>query len=100
MKYELPNKNISALSKGNMQKVGIIQMVLSEGDLYLFDEPTDGLDNISVELFVDDLKKLLEKGKTIIISTHKKSVYASLKPIVYKFEAGVCNEKKRKTKAD
>ncbi len=98
IKYELPNKAISSLSKGNMQKVGIIQMVLSDGDLYAFDEPTDGLDNESISLFIEDLKELVSKGKTIVISTHKKNLYSDLKPNIYKFEDGVCNEKKRKTK--
>ena len=99
-RYGLANKLIGSLSKGNMQKIGIIQMVLSEGDLYAFDEPTDGLDTQSINLFIDDLEVLVSKGKTIVISTHKKTLYSDLKPIIYKFNEGVCNEKKRRSKTN
>ncbi len=58
-KYNLPNKKIGGLSKGMLQKVGIIQTVLCDGDLYLFDEPTDGLDIDSIKVFKDDILKLL-----------------------------------------
>ena len=100
LRYELPNKTIGSLSKGNLQKLGILQVILSEGDLYLLDEPTDGLDKKSIDLFIEDLKELLMNNKTIIISTHKKTIYSELKPVLYKFEDGICNEKKRKRKAN
>lgn len=97
-RYDLPNKLIGSLSKGNLQKLGILQIILSEGDLYLLDEPTDGLDKKSIYLLLEDLKKLLVIGKTLVISTHKKTIYSELKPIIYKFEDGICNEKKRENK--
>ena len=100
LKYELPNKQIGALSKGNIQKLGILQVILSDGDLYLLDEPTDGLDKKSIDTFILDIKQLLINNKTIIISTHKKSIYNELKPVVYKFESGVCNEKRKKSKTN
>lgn len=99
-RYDLANKTIGSLSKGNIQKLGIIQIILSDGDLYLFDEPTDGLDKKSIETFIDDLKLLLMNNKTIIISTHNKALYKDLKPVIYKFESGICNERKRKPKTN
>lgn len=100
IRYDLANKPIGSLSKGNIQKLGIIQIILSDGDLYLFDEPTDGLDKKSIETFIEDLKLLLLNNKTIIISTHNKALYKDLKPVIYKFESGICNERKRKPKAN
>lgn len=100
LKYDLPNKSIGSLSKGNIQKLGILQILLSDGDLYLLDEPTDGLDKNSINLLIEDLKKLLINNKTIIISTHKKTIYNELHPIIYKFETGTCNETKRKRKTN
>ena len=47
-------------------------------------------------MFIKDLNNLKNIGKTIIISTHKKTIYSSLKPKIYKFEDGICNEKKKK----
>ena len=92
-RYNVPNKNIGYLSKGMLQKVGIIQSLLSQGDLFLFDEPTDGLDLDSIKLFKDDLLKMLDENKTIIISTHSKQLFKDLKPIIYNFKEGVCDDK-------
>ncbi len=89
-KYHLPNKKIGGLSKGMLQKVGIIQTILCDGDLYLFDEPTDGLDNDSVKIFKEDILKLLNDNKTIIISTHNKKIYNDLSPCIYYFKDGIC----------
>lgn len=93
-RYHLPNQRIGSLSKGMLQKLGILQTILNSGDLYLFDEPTDGLDKESIQLFKEDVKKLLESKKTIIISTHNKLLYRDLKPIIYHFKEGICNGKK------
>ena len=98
IKYDLPNKSIGNLSKGNIQKLGILQVLLSEGDLYILDEPTDGLDKKSITLFIEDIKSLVNSGKTIIISTHKPLLYKNIYSITYKFDEGVCNEKKRRKK--
>lgn len=92
-RYQLPNKRIGELSKGMLQKVGIIQTILSDGDLYIFDEPTDGLDTDSISLFKEDLKEMLEQKKTIIISTHNKGMYKEFKPKIYHFKQGSCYEK-------
>ena len=77
-----------------LQKLGILQTILNDGDLYLLDEPTDGLDVHSIRLFKEDIYKLLEKKKTIIISTHNKTLYKDLKPRIYTFKEGIAYEKK------
>lgn len=89
-KYHIPNKKIGGLSKGMLQKLGIVQTVLSDGDLYLFDEPTDGLDNDSIKIFKEDIIKLLALNKTVIISTHNKQIYRDLTPTIYNFKDGIC----------
>ncbi|MCM1130567.1 MAG: ABC transporter ATP-binding protein [Anaeroplasma bactoclasticum] len=93
-RYHLPNKRIGSLSKGMLQKLGILQTLLNSGDLYLLDEPTDGLDTESIQIFKEDVLQLLNNKKTIIISTHNKSLYKDLKPIIYYFKEGICNGKK------
>lgn len=89
-KYHLPNKKIGGLSKGMLQKLGIIQTILCDGDLYLFDEPTDGLDIDSINIFKKDILKLLNENKTIIISTHNKEIYEDLDINIYYFKDGIC----------
>ena len=93
-RYHLSNKKIGGLSKGMLQQLGIIQTILSIGDLYLFDEPTDCLDVEAIQLFKEDIQKLLNEKKTVIISTHNKAMYRDLKPIIYQFKEGICNAKK------
>ncbi len=62
-------KDISQLSKGYRQRVGLAQAILHEPDLLILDEPTSGLDpNQIVEIRA--LIKDLGKEKTVILSTH------------------------------
>lgn len=53
-------KKIKELSKGMRQKVLIIQTLLSDVDLYLFDEPMSGLDAESRSRFLSLVRRLRE----------------------------------------
>lgn len=74
-KWNIPNKNIGNLSKGNKQKVSLIMMRYTNADIFLFDEPTDALDQDGVELFRNMITELLNLEKTIIICTHEKEYF-------------------------
>lgn len=76
--WKIPNKKMNSLSKGNKQKLGILMMLLSESDAYLFDEPTDALDVDSIKLFNNAIKDLLDKQKIVIIATHEKEYFSKL----------------------
>ena len=67
---EHKNSYINKLSKGSKQKVFIIKMLLSNADVYLFDEPLSGLDVKSRKIFIKLLKELHFRNKLIIIATH------------------------------
>ncbi len=64
------NKELITLSKGMRQKVWLIQTLIKEADGYIFDEPLSGLDILTQQIFFEELKKLLEQDKLIIIITH------------------------------
>ncbi len=62
-------KDISQLSKGFRQRVGLAQAMVHDPDLLVLDEPTSGLDpNQIVE--IRELIKDLGREKTVILSTH------------------------------
>ena len=77
-KYNIKNKKISSLSKGMQQKLVLIKALLDESDLYIFDEPLNGLDDMSRELFLSDLRELKESGKTIRVCTHVPDFFKKL----------------------
>jgi ABC-2 type transport system ATP-binding protein len=63
------SKDISQLSKGYRQRVGLAQAILHEPDVLILDEPTSGLDpNQIVEIRA--LIRELGREKTVILSTH------------------------------
>lgn len=61
---------IKSYSVGMRQKVGIIQAVMENQNLILFDEPTRGLDDESIEVFEKMVNSLLAEGKSVIIASH------------------------------
>ena len=64
------NKIISNLSLGNRKKVGIITAFLKDSDIFVFDEPTNGLDPIMQEKFFEMVTKKKACGATIFLSSH------------------------------
>ena len=61
---------IKKYSIGMRQKVGIIQAIMENQNLVLFDEPTRGLDEASIHAFNEIIKALLRQKKAVIICAH------------------------------
>lgn len=57
-------------SVGMRQKVGIIQAVMENQNIILLDEPTRGIDQESIGLFVAMLKKLRQQNKIVVVASH------------------------------
>lgn len=64
------NIKIGNLSGGTVQKVNLILTFMFESDLIILDEPTNGLDPISMINLEKIISEEKEKGKTILITTH------------------------------
>ncbi|MBJ7348443.1 MAG: ABC transporter ATP-binding protein [Thermoleophilaceae bacterium] len=58
------------LSRGNRQKIGLIQALAHDPDLLILDEPTSGLDPLMQEEFLKTIEQLRERGKTVFVSSH------------------------------
>lgn len=67
---DLAKQEISALSKGTLNRVGIAQALLNEPELLLLDEPTDGLDPIWRKNVRELFLRLKRKGVTILLNSH------------------------------
>lgn len=99
-KYQIPNKRIGDLSKGNQQKLGLLQILDYEADCYILDEPLDGLDDYAKKLFKEIIKEKIENNKTIILSLHNKTIFNDLSPTILDIKEGKINEKRKKPKLD
>ena len=64
------DKKLGNLSGGTKQKVNIVLTFMFDSDLIILDEPTTGLDPISLIHLKEIIQKEREKGKTILITTH------------------------------
>ncbi len=63
-------KNTKALSKGNRQKVAIVQAFMHNPEFYIFDEPSSGLDPLMQQVLYDLIAEEAKNGKTFFISSH------------------------------
>ena len=61
---------IKNLSKGNKQKVGVIQALMHRPELLLLDEPTSGLDPLMQREVLGLLREANSTGTTIFFSSH------------------------------
>lgn len=61
---------VRALSRGNRQKVGLVQAFMHRPDLLVLDEPTSGLDPLMQRAFGDLVRETAAAGGTVFLSSH------------------------------
>jgi len=61
---------IKNLSKGNKQKVGVVQALMHRPELLLLDEPTAGLDPLMQQEVLGLLREAKAAGATVFFSSH------------------------------
>ena len=59
-----------ALSGGQKQRTAIASGIASSKPMIIFDEPTSGLDLAHMKQVADQLKRLKDMGKTVLVVTH------------------------------
>ena len=67
---EFKDRQISELSGGQQQRAFIARALVQEADIYLMDEPFQGVDSTTEKSIVDILKKLKSDGKTLLVVHH------------------------------
>jgi len=63
-------REIRTLSSGNRQKLGLIQAFMSDPELLILDEPTNGLDPLVQHTFYDLVREARAAGRTVFLSSH------------------------------
>lgn len=86
----LLNHRFSELSLGNQKKFMLSATMIGNPRLIILDEPSNGLDSASCQLFIQQLAKIKEET-IIIISTHDKSFLKELTPIILKMPISLGN---------
>lgn len=61
---------IGQLSRGNRQKIGVIQACMHQPDVLILDEPTSGLDPLMQEHFYSTIREAKERGAAVLMSSH------------------------------
>jgi ABC-2 type transport system ATP-binding protein len=88
--WDKRNNKVGSFSKGMTQRVNLAQALLADVDLYILDEPTNGLDPFWVIQFKQILQELINKGKTVVLSSHiMRDVVEICDEIVILFEGKV-----------
>ena len=97
------DKKLGTFSGGTKQKVNIVLTFMFDSPLVILDEPTTGLDPISLLRLKDLIRAERDKGKTILITSHVTSFVEEMSDqIVFLLEGdiyfrGTVNELKEKT---
>ena len=58
------------LSRGNRQKIGLLQALFHRPQLLILDEPTTGLDPLVQDTFLQILRETRDDGRTVFLSSH------------------------------
>jgi ABC-2 type transport system ATP-binding protein len=65
------DRPIGELSRGNRQKIGIVQAAFHDPELLILDEPSSGLDPLMQEEFLALVDEERDRGHTVFLSSHE-----------------------------
>jgi ABC-2 type transport system ATP-binding protein len=65
------SRRVGDLSRGNRQKIGLIQALFHDPELLVLDEPTTGLDPLMQEEFLSVITEYRERSGTVFLSSHE-----------------------------
>ena len=89
------NKLVRKYSLGMRQRLGLAQAMMEKPDIFILDEPMNGLDNEGVEEMRVILKGLKEEGKTILLVSHNSEDISILSDEIYYMDKGTMEKGKK-----
>ena len=81
-------KLVRKYSLGMRQRLGLAQAMMEKPDIFILDEPMNGLDNEGVEEMRKILLNLKEEGKTILLVSHNSEDIRILSDEIYYMDKG------------
>lgn len=88
---EFIDKSIEKLSTGQTQRTSIARSIFHNPQIYIFDEPTLGLDIFSAKTIIDFVNEESKKDKTIIFSTHYMAEIETIcTKVAFIYEGKIC----------
>ena len=82
-------KHVGKYSLGMRQRLGIAQAIMEDPEIFILDEPMNGLDNAGVQDIRALLLELKAQGKTILLASHNHEDIAALCDTVHEMDGGV-----------
>lgn len=82
------DKKVKKFSLGMRQKLAIVQAFMEKQELLVLDEPTNGLDKESVQIFENLMKQLRARGVTVLLASHDDRVIKSVADEYYQIDGG------------
>jgi heme exporter protein A len=83
---EYKSRSIGSLSYGWQRKVALSRLILSEGLVWLLDEPWNGLDEAGANLLTSLIKARLDNGGMVCIAAHGETPLKTKKEVVLGME--------------
>ena len=70
--YQLPpGRKVKAISKGMRTKLALLLALARRPELIILDEPTEGLDPVSIEELLQTLREVRDAGTSVFFSSHQ-----------------------------
>ncbi|MCA9331262.1 ABC transporter ATP-binding protein, partial [Candidatus Saccharibacteria bacterium] len=63
-------KRVGELSRGNRQKIALVQAFMSQPSVLILDEPTSGLDPLMQDVFYELVREARQRGTSVFMSSH------------------------------
>ena len=70
LEYLKLGQTLDTLSGGEVQRVNMSKYLVKKGNIYIFDEPTQGLHLRDIEVLKRVMRKMIERGNTILVIEH------------------------------
>ena len=70
LEYLKLGQTLDTLSGGEVQRVNMSKFLIRKGNIYIFDEPTQGLHLRDIEVLKNVMRKMIDSGNTIIVIEH------------------------------